>query len=544
MKNILTKTILLVLLVLFGCTSDMDDSYFNVASTFPANGAENVYIGSMIGASFSEPVDPAMITSSSFTVSRQSEDTQVTGEITVSSDYKNVTFSVQDTYLKPDTTYVVNLSGSITSDSGSFFAPFSFSFTTTQVTQIESSELYDMIFTDSIMPVIIDLREAYEIANGSIAGSTFVSFDDIIDENYLPSDLNTEVVFVSLDGAQGIAAASKLVSLGYTDVRNLNGGISAWVAAEYPLQGSISDDFSVISVTPASVLVNVLVNHEISAAFSNTVNPATVSSNTFMVKRSLDNSIVPGSFSVDDRTITFVPEDTQEYPYNLLYPDEQYIIQLDGITDFYNNALPLTLYAFSTTSYKRMSLAGVNGITNVPDDNYYLVDLRDMSGITDGLIKYCNYITYDTIMSGDFEFLPEDTSSTIVFISQTGYESDIAASYVAQNGYISVMCMESGIDGWTEAGFSLTNIYFTQVAGYNNDGPLWLYFTWETIATQADTFEYKLEKGMEVIEDWTTTSSKSQDIWIEHDGYYIFSVRIANTPSSTIMRAFNVSGCG
>ena len=53
----------------------------------------------------------------------------------------------------------------------------------------------------------------------------------------LPADKNAPIVVYCQSGYRGGIAAVMLNLLGYTNVRNLSGGLNSWVSAELPLAG-------------------------------------------------------------------------------------------------------------------------------------------------------------------------------------------------------------------------------------------------------------------------------------------------------------------
>ncbi len=57
----------------------------------------------------------------------------------------------------------------------------------------------------------------------------FIPFNEIeTNITHLPSDKNEEIVVYCRSGSMSISAAQTLVGLGYTNVKNLSGGLNAW----------------------------------------------------------------------------------------------------------------------------------------------------------------------------------------------------------------------------------------------------------------------------------------------------------------------------
>ncbi len=82
--------------------------------------------------------------------------------------------------------------------------------------------------------LVLDVREPFEYADAHVAGTVLVPLATVAGRaDEFPKD---EPVFVFCrTGNRSLAAAEALVAAGFSDVRNVDGGIVAWHAAGLPL---------------------------------------------------------------------------------------------------------------------------------------------------------------------------------------------------------------------------------------------------------------------------------------------------------------------
>lgn len=83
---------------------------------------------------------------------------------------------------------------------------------------------------------LVDVREADEYAAGHIAGSTFLPLATVT-AKALPSYQGKKLVMQCRSGGRSRAACAKLTQeIADLEVYNLEGGITAWVNAGFPIE--------------------------------------------------------------------------------------------------------------------------------------------------------------------------------------------------------------------------------------------------------------------------------------------------------------------
>jgi rhodanese-related sulfurtransferase len=90
--------------------------------------------------------------------------------------------------------------------------------------------------TGGATPLLLDLRTDTEYATGYIEGAVHIPVNVVFDDmSLLPADKAAPVVLLCQSGHRGGMVLLALRMLGWTEVRNLNGGMAAWVKAELPV---------------------------------------------------------------------------------------------------------------------------------------------------------------------------------------------------------------------------------------------------------------------------------------------------------------------
>lgn len=84
--------------------------------------------------------------------------------------------------------------------------------------------------------VVVDVRDASEFAAGHLPEAKNIPLGELDQRvGELEKFKSKSVVVVCKSGARASSAAAKLAKAGFTDVTNLDGGITAWQKAGLPL---------------------------------------------------------------------------------------------------------------------------------------------------------------------------------------------------------------------------------------------------------------------------------------------------------------------
>ena len=289
--------------VTWSFTTEQESTPPEVITTNPTNGESDVTINSDIIAQFSESMDPSTIDKNSFTVTQDGK--AVSGKVSYSE--TTATFD-PSSELAYGSTVTARISTQATDLAGNNLSgEYTWSFTTEQ---------------ESIPPEVSStnpLNDAVDISSNSTVTATFSeSMDEttINETTFTLSQGGTAVSgTVSYDGNSNTATfkPSDNLALGTPYTATVTTG------AKDLAGNALTDDYSwsfttekesvppeVTSVDPPDGAINIATDIEITATFSEELDPSTVSSSTF----SLDDNgtLISGSVSYSGTTATFTPD--------------------------------------------------------------------------------------------------------------------------------------------------------------------------------------------------------------------------------------------
>ncbi|MGD8747439.1 MAG: Ig-like domain-containing protein, partial [Balneolaceae bacterium] len=311
-----------------------------VISTSPDNNATNVPVGSSISATFSKPMNPSTINDTTFSVSLMGS--TINGNISYSG--TKATFTPSSN-LNFNSTYSVTITPGVEDQDGNNIAnKVTWSFSTpadNTPPQISSTNPADrqknLPVNTSITVTFSEKMDANSINNNTFIlrkGSTGVSGTITYSGNtasFVPSadlDFNSEYSAIITNGVQDLAG------------NQLENNYS-WSFTT----GKEPDDTAprLTSTDPADNETNVAVNTNISATFSESMDPSTINATTFQV--TLNGSVVSGTVNYSGTTATFTPASDLEF--NSTYA----VTVTTGVQDLAGNNMASNVsWSFTTAS--------------------------------------------------------------------------------------------------------------------------------------------------------------------------------------------------
>ncbi len=345
-------------------------------------------------------------------------------------------------------------------------------------------------------PVLIDVRSDDEWATGYIAGAEHIWINDFVNQlDKLPADKSTPVVVYCQSGYRGGMAAVMMNVLGYTNVRNLAGGLNSWNAAGLPLEGVPLDLQTVVAdfvsalpadlggIAPADLaaeletdaaplLVDVRTVDEVAEGFiAGSINiPMTELTQHLDLLPNLDQNIVVYCGSGYRSAISMTALRLLGYT--------NVRSMLGGFGSWTAAQLPVSTTPTETTAGMAPSIdpalfdAVNNFMTNIPAGFYTvkaldltaemarnpltLVDVRTDEAWAAGHIDGAIHLALTSLFAQPDQ-LPQDMAAPIVVYGGSSHDTAIAMTLLHVVGYENVRALSGGAGGWEKAGFAFAN---------------------------------------------------------------------------------------
>jgi hypothetical protein len=298
-RNIHWLPALLLLVFSFGCKKEAADTSVPgicpvVVSSDPANGAINVPTIKNLSATFNEAMDAATINASTFTL-RQGT-TPIAG--TVSYTGLAATFSPTNP-LTANTVYTATISSGAKDPAGTaMVADYVWTFNTGAVPTVVST---DPVNGASDVPLnkIVTVLFSTAMNQATINSSTVVIRQGA---TIVPGTVTYSGMTATFTPTSPLAASTVYSGTITTGAKDAGGNA---MAANYTWGFATGAQPTVISTNPPNGATNVPANTIVTATFSKTMNPATITGSTFTLKQGA--TAVGGTVTYSGTTATFTP---------------------------------------------------------------------------------------------------------------------------------------------------------------------------------------------------------------------------------------------
>ncbi len=121
----------------------------------------------------------------------------------------------------------------------------------------------------------------------------------------------------------------------------------------------------------------------------------------------------------------------------------------DNLVGYLSNAL----HTWHTAGEKlgQVEVWSVHHLHNNIDDDFFLIDVRDIKGFNKGRIKGAHHI-YAGEIKKHLEEVPD--GKKLVVYCDSGYKTSVVASILKKHGYDDVVNVMGGMDAWKNAGYT------------------------------------------------------------------------------------------
>ena len=321
-----------------------------VTSKSPTSGATGVAVGSSITATFSEAVQSATVTGTTFTL-KNSAGTSIAGTVTYDSATKTATFTPSaPPGLAYSTSYTASLSNGIKDIAGNGLTPnpTRWSFTTAR---------------DTISPTVSTKAPLAGATGVAVSSSVTATFSEAVQSSTvtgttftLKNSAGTGIAgTVTYNAASFTATFKPSAALAYSTsyTASLSNGIKDIAGnglTPNPTRWSFTTARDTISPTvstkaPLAGATGVAVSSSVTATFSEAVQSSTVTGTTFTLKNSTGTSI-PGTVTYDAASFTATFKPSAALAYSTSYT----ATLTNGIKDIAGNSLSGTSWLFTTVA--------------------------------------------------------------------------------------------------------------------------------------------------------------------------------------------------
>ncbi|MBI5950159.1 MAG: hypothetical protein HY865_00755 [Chloroflexi bacterium] len=221
-------------------------------------------------------------------------------------------------------------------------------------------------------PFLVDVREAKELEdNGYIKGAVHLPVRTVLQNlDKLPAQDQPIVIYCG-SGHRGAMVMAALRFLGYTDVRNLGGGLGGWVKAEFPVEKGSMPAEPVAGTAP---------------------------------------TVDPIRFKDLDAFLSTLP-------------DGFYSVGAKDVKTAVESATPPMVFDLRTAD--EFKAGYIKGAINIPVNEF----LADMTK------------------------LPADKAAAVITVCQSGHRGALAMMAMRMMGYTNVTSMSKGMNGWVAESF-------------------------------------------------------------------------------------------
>jgi methionine-rich copper-binding protein CopC len=335
-----------------------------VTAVSPLNGATGVSLAGSSRVTFSEPIDPATLTTSTYNLRLTSTGEIIAGTIVYNATARTAEYIPTD-HLPNASSVTVTVTAGVKDFAGNALSPV---FTSTFTTR------------DEVGPTVVATSPANGATGVPTSSAVTITFSEAVDASTVSATTITMRVTTSgaaVAGTVGYNATTHVATFTPSAPLTQNTSYTVTVSGSIrdPAGNVMGSDFvftfstgdttppTVISTAPGNLATNVPTSTTVTATFSEAMDPATINSTTFTLRVTATSTGVAGvvSYNAATNTATFTPSTS-------LLPGTTYTARITtGAKDLAGNALASQFeWTFITGAAPTVtSVAPPNNATNV-----------------------------------------------------------------------------------------------------------------------------------------------------------------------------------